>query len=464
MKIEARLDYSTILGNQARPVHLALRFEAPASTEADSTPRRPMAFCAVLDRSGSMGGAPLHHAREACRGVITNLRPGDLFALVTFDESAEVIIPLQRIDDRPAALGAIDRIRARGSTNLTAGWMLGRDELNKSPDDVTRRLLLLSDGELNRGIVDPAEITRIVADGQERSRVRTSTLGFGQDYNEDLLGQLATSSGGIFYDANSPEKLPAIFKAELDGLQRIAVQNLRFRVEPLAFCESWSLLASYPAVKLPDGRIEISLGDLVSEESATVVLELEVLPLPLLPGGEPVTTLEGEALLGLEILWDDLAGPEVRSLTHLQTVRILPTQDPADVIVNEDVIPAIAAQRAGFASDAAVDAAKRGETGEAEAILLHALDRLSNLGSEAKAADGIAVILDLLRCIREEVHLSVNTSKSARYRSSHLRKMKSLSLWTLDEPAPFFSKNTSADPDDPFLHFQPGPDPGPENP
>ena len=107
-------------------------------------------------------------------------------------------------------------------------------------------------------------------------------------------------------------------------------------------------------MKLPDGRIEISLGDLVSEESATVVLELKVLPLPLLPGGEPVATLEGEALLGLEILWDDLAGPEVRSLTHLQTVRILPTQDPADVIVNEDVIPAIAAQRAGFASDAAL--------------------------------------------------------------------------------------------------------------
>ena len=218
-------------------------------------------------------------------------------------------------------------------------------------------------------------------------------------------------------------------------------------------------------MKLPDGRIEISLGDLVSEESATVVLELKVLPLPLplLPGGEPVATLEGEALLGLEILWDDLAGPEVRSLTHLQTVRILPTQDPADVIVNEDVIPAIAAQRAGFASDAALDAAKRGETGEAEALLLRALERLKNLGSEAKAADGIAVILDLLRCIREEVRLSVNTRKSARYRSSHLRKMKSLSLWTLDEPALFSSKNTSADPDDPFLHFQPGPDLGPGN-
>jgi Ca-activated chloride channel family protein len=114
MKIEARLDYSTILGNQARPVHLALRFEAPASSEADSTPRRPMAFCAVLDRSGSMGGAPLHHAREACRGVITNLRPGDLFALVTFDESAEVIIPLQhephrRLDAGPRRVEQVSR-------------------------------------------------------------------------------------------------------------------------------------------------------------------------------------------------------------------------------------------------------------------------------------------------------------------------------------------------------------------
>lgn|GEM_PF-453068 len=464
MNIEAKLDYPTILRNQARPVHLALRFEAPVVPAADSKTRRPMAFCAVLDRSGSMAGTPLRHAREACRSVVTNLRPDDLFALVAFDASAEVILPLQRIEDRPAALNAIDHIGERGATNLTAGWMLGRDELNKSPDDATRRLLLLSDGELNQGIVDPTEVAHIVADGKERSSIRTSTLGFGHAYNEDLLERLATFTGGVFYDANSPEKLPAIFDAELDGLQRIAVQNLRVRLEPLAFCDSWALLASYPSVTLPDGRTEFSLGDLVSGESATAVLELEVLPLPLLPDGEPVASLEGEALLSLEILWDDLAGTEVKSLTHVQTVRILPTQNPADVIVNEDVIPAIAAQRAGHASDAAVDAAKRGEIEEAQALLVHALERLERLGSEAKAAQGINVILDLLRLIRAEGHLSQDSSKTARYRSSHLRKMKSLSAWTLDESAPFYSKGLSVDSRDSHPDFQPGRDAEPEKP
>jgi hypothetical protein len=51
MKTEFFLDYPTILANQARPVHFAIRFEA----DVVGNPRpRPAAFCAVLDRSGSM--------------------------------------------------------------------------------------------------------------------------------------------------------------------------------------------------------------------------------------------------------------------------------------------------------------------------------------------------------------------------------------------------------------------------
>jgi hypothetical protein len=51
MKIQAHLDHSTILANQGCPVHLALELTAPF---AEAGERRPMAFCAILDRSGSM--------------------------------------------------------------------------------------------------------------------------------------------------------------------------------------------------------------------------------------------------------------------------------------------------------------------------------------------------------------------------------------------------------------------------
>jgi hypothetical protein len=72
----------------------------------------------------------------------------------------------------------------------------------------------------------------------------------------------------------------AILAHELDGLQKITEQNIRLRVEPKLFCHSWAQYGDYPTIMLPDGRMEIALGDLVSEEAREFVLLTEVLPLP----------------------------------------------------------------------------------------------------------------------------------------------------------------------------------------
>lgn len=446
MKIQARLDHSTILANQGRPVHLALELVAPHS---EASARLPMAFCAVLDRSGSMRGEPLFKAKAACESIIRNLRSNDQFALVVFDDCAEVVLPMGTVTRKSDAIQAVRRIQDRGSTNLAAGWMLGRDELRKVPDSTSRRTLILSDGLLNAGITAPDEVARVVSDGLERSRIRTATLGFGDSYDENLLERLATCSGGNFYDANSAEKLPAIFESELEGLQRIASQNVRVRVRKLDFCENWVLFASYHSVSLPDGRVEISLGDLTSEESATLVFHLDVLPLPILPGGEPAASLEGERLIELEILWDDLSTPDLASRTLTQTIRILPTQDPADIRIDEDVIPAVATQCAGLAVEKATDAANKHDTQNATFILREAIAKLEALGNAAKATEGISALRSLLAIIEEHGSLDARAAKSAKYRSSHMRKMKSMSAWTLDEEAPSYSIKKITPPQNP---------------
>src|SRR5215469_16546714 len=104
MKIDLALDYQTILRNEPRPVHLVANLCAP-KLEAHSRPRSA-AFAVVLDRSGSMAGEPLRLAREACKAVVRNLRPHDLFALVVFDDCAQVVIPLQKPVDRPGLIAA----------------------------------------------------------------------------------------------------------------------------------------------------------------------------------------------------------------------------------------------------------------------------------------------------------------------------------------------------------------------
>jgi len=80
-----------------------------------------------------------------------------------FDDAAQVVVPLAVAKAKTAWRNAVNAIRNGGGTNLTAGWMLGRDELAKAPESFSRRLLLLTDGQLNVGIA---------ASGLERQGVR----------------------------------------------------------------------------------------------------------------------------------------------------------------------------------------------------------------------------------------------------------------------------------------------------
>ena len=138
MKIDLALDYQTILRNEPRPVHLVATLCAP-KLETHNRPRSA-AFAVVLDRSGSMAGEPLRLAREACAAVARNLRPEDLFTLVVFDDSAQVVVPLQKPMDRPGMIAAIERITDGGSTNLMAGWCSDAMRCSRQAPNATKRL------------------------------------------------------------------------------------------------------------------------------------------------------------------------------------------------------------------------------------------------------------------------------------------------------------------------------------
>ena len=440
MKIETHLDHQPVLANQARPVFFAVRINA----DALAAPRpRPAAFCLVLDRSGSMTGPPLEHAKQAAALAVKHLRAGDHFALVTFETNAQVVVPLQTVKDKPAVQSAIANIGPDGNTNLSGGWLLGRDELRKAPADAARRLLLLSDGHLNSGIVEPAAVQRLVAAGLEHDTIRTACLGFGSTYNEDLMAELARSTNGTFYDANSPEKLPAIFTAELDGLQRLAAQNVRLRLKRLDFCESLVALGEYPVVQLPDGSYEFALGDFVSDEERVVCFALEVLPLPCI-NNQPVTTLEGEDLLALEVVCDELTADSVVSRTFTQKIRIQATQDPGAVKQNGEVIGWVAVQRAGKVLQEVTRRMDAGQPDAAQALLRETAAEFRSYPPSPGLADALRSIDDVERQIAERGWDS-RARKQSSYLSASYRRMSSSQKWTSDLPSPSYLTRAMAE-------------------
>jgi Ca-activated chloride channel family protein len=433
MNIKTFLDYKVILANQPQPVCFAIHFEAPVVAKPRPT---PVAFCLVLDRSGSMQGQPLAKAKQAALLAVRHLRPEDYFSLVVFDDKAQVLIPLQAARDKESFARIIEGINPGASTNLTGGWSLGRDELKQAPAGCSRRLLLLSDGQLNHGIVEPEAVRRIVASGLENQQIRTSCLGFGSGYNEDLMTALAQVTNGQFYDADSPEKFPAIFESELQGLQKLAVQNLRVRLEKLEFCEALEPLGNSPAVTLPGGRVEFTVGDLVSSETRLLCFQLAVLPLPWV-NGQPVASLEGERLLQVECLWDELGAEAIVSKTWSQTVRIQATQDPAAVRQEAEVIPWVALQKAGQTIDGVTKHMDSGNVEAAVAMLRRSIEFLQKYGPAEKVQEAVQQLQHLLLQV-ETGSLSLRERKMSKFRSHSYRKMSSHEYWSSDEQAPSF--------------------------
>ena len=431
MEIKPLLDYETILANTHQPIHFALQLGA---NEIDSKREQPLDFCVVLDRSASMGGEPLNQAKAAAILAVRNLRKHDRFALIIFNQEAHTLFPLQKVTDKAELTRQIQSIRAGGGTNLTGGWMLGRDALKQGSSSTTRRLLLLSDGQLNQGITDTDQVLGIIFSGLKNDQIRTSSLGFGEHYDEDLLSELANRTNGQFYDANSADKLPPIFEAELDGLQRISAQNIRVRLKPLDFCDNLQPLGTQPSVTLPDGRMEYSLGDLVSGEEQVVCWSMDGLPMPCVDG-QPVTSLEGEGLLDVEVVYDEIREEGIGSETFHQIIRIKATQDPAEVTPNGQVVSWTSIQRSGKTISEATKLMDKYDVEGALNLLNTSIERLQALENVDDLKDAINP-LALLRDNIRDGRYDAGTRKRAYFKSRNALYMKSKSLWTLDDPMP----------------------------
>ena len=159
--------------------------------------------------------------------LIDQLTPQDNLALIEFDDTVEILFPAQRVVDREALKAQINRIEPGGSTALYAGVETGGKQLLKVDRRAERinRVILLSDGLANVG---PSSTPALKALGRSLSRqgISVSTIGVGDDYNEDLMAGLAEASDANYYYVQDAEKLPEIFAKELGGLQTVTARDV----------------------------------------------------------------------------------------------------------------------------------------------------------------------------------------------------------------------------------------------
>jgi Ca-activated chloride channel family protein len=273
VRMTTRVDRTAVLAGSSGDLYVELALEAQAGSDV---PRTPTDVVVVLDRSGSMEGHKLDYARRAAERLLGLLGEGDRFALVSYESSAEVVLPLWHATEknRDRAVQRIRALTSAGSTNLSAGLDLALAQLSaeREPGRV-RRVLLLSDGLANAGDDSPAGLRRRASSFARRGAVLT-TMGIGDDFDEPLMTALADAGEGNFYYLAQLEALAAFFESEFVSAARTVASNLAVHFVPGAYVELVDA-AGYPLERLA-GETVFRPGSLSAGQRRSLWLSVRV--------------------------------------------------------------------------------------------------------------------------------------------------------------------------------------------
>ncbi len=213
-----------------RPQEVIVRIDLSAIAEKRKPHRTPLNLAVVLDKSGSMAGAKLEKTKQAALQLVDRLAPDDVFSLIVFSDHAEVLVSAQKAANKDALREKIESILADGSTALYAGVKKGADQIGEYLSSKRiNRVILLSDGLANIGPSSPRDLRRLGGDLSEKG-ISVTTIGVGDDYNEDLMAGLAEASDANYYYVKDTEKLPEIFAKELGEMISVAARDVKIEI------------------------------------------------------------------------------------------------------------------------------------------------------------------------------------------------------------------------------------------
>ena len=195
------------------------------------TREKTLNLAIVIDRSGSMDGLPLDEAKKAAIMMVQRLSAGDRVAVIAYDSVAEVLVPSTLCAESHSIIERIRSIYTGGMTALHDGWLLGVEEVARSKTSRSlNRVLLLSDGNANEGLLDIEAIKSQCAQLADKE-VTTSTYGLGHHFNEDLMISMADAGLGQGYYGETADDLADPFNEEFELLLNTLATRIVMKAE-----------------------------------------------------------------------------------------------------------------------------------------------------------------------------------------------------------------------------------------
>ncbi len=376
--------------------------------EAETNLERPtLNIGLVIDRSGSMSGKKIEYARQAACYVIEQLLPTDRVSVTIYDDQIETIVPSTLLQNKTQIIHQIQRLQARNMTALHAGWLEGGMQVSKhlNPEHLNR-VMLLSDGLANVGETNPDVIGSDVH-GLSQRGVSTTTLGVGDNYNEDLMEAIAKSGDGNYYYIQSPEQLPNIFAKELLGLVSTFGIGVTLGIEPQAGVTLVEVLNDLQV----NNNGHYQLSNLIIGNQIDVVVRLKV------PAIEQATDL-----CYFRLAWNNLEAQERQELRVTLDLPSIPKVQLDELPFNAEVRQQTALMMAARAKKEAVNLVDKGNYDQASKLLQQNRLEILNQPDLPMAVAEAAALDDLDKELQQRnilIYRKMSTYQSMRRSGTH---------------------------------------------
>jgi Ca-activated chloride channel family protein len=395
-----------LLAGHDNELDVLVRVQAP-DAPLDLPKRNPLHLALVIDRSGSMSGQPLDEAKRCAEFVLDGLQATDRLSLVVYDNQVQTLVPTMLLHDKEFARRAIRSIDSGGSTDLHGGWFQGAETLAPhTKENITSRVILLSDGCANHGLLDHDRIYAQCAEFA-RAGVSTSTYGLGHGFNEELMIGMARHGQGSSYYGQTADDLMDPFREEFELLNSLCARRLRLEIAPAAGVKA-KMLNDYVA----DGENAWLLPNLAFGGEAWAVIRLRV-PSPAAAGDTAAAAL---SLCSFSLRYTTLDG-EPRAIQPMSlALPVLPASAFGAIAEDELVARRTDELEAAYLQTKARAAARRGDW----AGVARSLKRAERIAANNPwVADSLNELRELASR-KDEVMFAKESAFSARVMSSRL--------------------------------------------
>jgi Ca-activated chloride channel family protein len=200
-----------------------------------------------------MAGEKLRTMKEAVKNIIDQLDPDDMISIVSFETRTQTIVRAQPALDKDKLKRKVDSIKAGGGTTMAPALEEGLAQVGQRySSERVNRIVLLTDGEAT----DNENNSRRLADAAGERGIPIIGLGFGKDWNEDFVLDLADrsvlaepgSAAGMSDYIPTPTEANRIFQEVYQSMQVVA-QDVAITIRMVQGLEARKVWQVAPLIK-----------------------------------------------------------------------------------------------------------------------------------------------------------------------------------------------------------------------